>query len=198
MAQATQNRPSSASRWSLRPPQVRLNRTSAGALLALSAWLMQSYLGSLDASRIELRDALRSAEARRETWLIEYNSSLVRQPRSERVTARAALQLVESTRECLALAEVAGQSPFTIKSDALQTAHDDIAHARLLFEGHEYRDLQAELESVTTAYGKLQEAGPKAGSPFTAGFDWWRHAVPFAFLLGIGLCLTGGRHAMDD
>ncbi|REJ77003.1 MAG: hypothetical protein DWQ34_15030 [Planctomycetota bacterium] len=182
----------------MRPPQVRLSRPALGALLALSAWLAQSYVSSLDDAQRELRDAMRTARNRRETWLIEYNGSLVRQPVRQRVTARAALELVESTRECLALAAAADQGPFAFRSDAFAAAHEDIATARSLFEERKYRDLQAELEAVNTEYEKLQEREAAAGGPMTAGVVWWRHAIPLVFLVGIGLCLTARRETAEE
>ena len=187
MAEATKTRQQTSSRWSMRPPQIHVGRSTVGAVLALSAWLLQSYFSSFDASRIELRSAIRTTLAQREMWQIEYNSSLVRQPRSDRLTARAALELIESTREFVALSQQEGRSLFQLAPSAPDDAGDDVQHAQTLFEQRNYRELVKELDSANAAFEELRAAKAAEPKRETAGLAWWRHAFPVLFLIGVGL-----------
>lgn len=193
MAQAVQTRDPAKAGWSFSRLKSRLNLTVTGVILALAAFLLQSYFASLAAARADLDRSIQFAKLQREMWLIEYNSSLIRLPRNERVTARAAFHVVENTHELLAWADAAGQfSPFR-RAETLRVAHESTARARNLFETRNYADLVGELDQVSQVYEtRMKDAPIHAGSAH-AGLPWWHHAFPAVFLVGLILCVLDRR-----
>jgi hypothetical protein len=193
VAQAVQTRDPAKAGWSFARLKVRLNLTVTGVVLALAAFLLQSYCSSLVVARADLDRSIQFAKLQREMWLIEYNSSLIRLPRNERVTARAAFHVVENTHELLAWADAAGQFSPLRRAETLRLAHENTSRARQLFEERNYADLVGELDQVSQIYeARMKESPIYAGSAH-AGLPWWHHAFLAAFLIGLILCILDRR-----
>lgn len=193
MAQVVQTRDAAKAGWGLSRLKLRLNLTVTGVVLALAAFLLQGYFASVATARAELDRSIQFAKLQREMWLIEYNSSLIRLPRNERITARAAFHVVENTHELLAWADAAGQFSPMRRAETLRLAHENTARARKLFDERNYADLVGELDQVSQVYEtRMTEAPIHAGSAH-AGLPWWHHAFPAAFLAGLVLCVLDRR-----
>ena len=198
MAQAVETRGGTKAgrRW----PRLkfRVDPTRAGVCLALTAWLLQAYAGTLFDARDRLAQRIQAAETQREVWLIEYNSSLIRSPRNSRVTARAAYQVVHNTHEVLALSAIAQGGILARSGPILDTLRQKHDWARELFDARDYGQLVAELAAVS----KLHESGTREhsiGMPTQSGvLVWWQHVPPLLFLVGMALCFKGRRRAFGD
>jgi hypothetical protein len=193
VAQPVPTRDAPKAGWSFPRPKLRINLTVTGIVLALAAWMLQSYFATAAAARSELDRSLQFAKLQREMWLIEYNSSLIRAPRNERVTARAAFHVVEDTYALLAWSDAAGQFSPSRRSETLQQARDNTAKAKKLFDDRDYASLVGELNAVSQLYeNRMQEAPIVTGSQH-AGLAWWQHLFPALFLVGIVLCVLDRR-----
>jgi hypothetical protein len=193
VAQPVQTRDAPRTGWSFRRPKLRINLTITGIVLALTAWMLQSYFATASAARSELDRSLQFAKLQREMWLIEYNSSLIRMPRNERVTARAAFHVVENTYALLAWSDAAGQFSPGKRAETLQQARDNTAKAKKLFDDRDYAALVGELNAVSRLIEtRMQEAPITTGSQH-AGLAWWQHLFPAAFLIGMVLCVLDRR-----
>lgn len=193
MAQPLPTRDTPRTGWSFPRPKLRINLTITGVVLALAAWMLQSHFATAATARAELDRSLQFAKLQREMWLIEYNSSLIRLPRNERVTARAAFHVVENTQALLSWSDAAGQFSPAKRAETLQQARDATAKAKTLFDDRDYSALVGELNAVSQLYEtRMQEAPIITGSQH-AGLAWWQHLFPAAFLLGIVLCVLDRR-----
>lgn len=196
-AVATRDAPKTGWRWVPRL-RVRVNPLKAGICLALSAWLLQAYAGSLLDARDRLARSIQMADMQREIWLIEYNSSLVRTPRNSKVTARAAYQVVRNTHEVLSLSDIAQGGLLVRKGailDELRKKHD---WTRELFDARDYGQLVAELNTVSELF-EARTREHSIGMPAETGIvSWVQHALPALFLLGLFLCWKGRRGTADE
>lgn len=199
MAQAVATRDTPRTGWRWLPRlRVRVNPTKVGVCLALSAWLLQAYAGSLLDARDRLARSIQMAGVQREIWLIEYNSSLVRTPRDSRVTARAAYQVVRSTHEVLALSDIAQEGLFAGKGAILDELHKKQDWTRELFDARDYGQLVAELNTVSEVF-ETRTREHTIGMPSDTGFvNWLQHALPVLFLIGLCLCFKGRRTTADE
>jgi len=193
VAQPVQTRDAPRAGWSFPRPKLRVNLTISGMVLALAAWMLQSYFTAAAAARAELDRSLQFAKLQREMWLIEYNSSLIRTPRNERVTARAAFHVVENTHALLAWSNAAGELNPGKRAETLQQARDNAARAKKLFDNRDYAALVGELNDVSQAYETRMEADPIITGSLHAGLPWWHHLFPAAFLAGIVMCVLDYR-----
>jgi hypothetical protein len=193
VAQAVQTRDPSKTGWKLPFPKLRMNPVKAGVLLVLAAWLGQAYAGTLIDSQAQLARSVQMSEMQREMWLIEYNASLIRYPRNERVTARAAFQVVKNTHELLALSDIANAGLFARRGAIQQTADDNILRARELFEARNYGALVGELDEISQTFETRMKEGTIANASAGIGVRWWQHAFPALFVLGVFLCWKGTR-----
>lgn len=193
MAQPVQTRDAPRTGWSLPRFKVRINLTITGVVLALTAWMLQSYFATAAAARAELDRSLQFAKLQREMWLIEYNSSLIRSSRNERVTARAAFHVVENTHALLAWSDAAGQFSPGKRAETLQQARDSTAKAKKLFDDRDYAALVGELNAVSQLYETRMQEDPIVTGSLHAGLAWWQHLFPVAFLIGIVLCVLDRR-----
>jgi hypothetical protein len=193
VAQPVPTRDAPKAGWSFPRPNLRINLTITGVVLALAAWMLQSYFAAAAAARSELDRSLQFAKLQREMWLIEYNASLIRVPRNERVTARAAFHVVENTYAMLAWSDAAGQFSPGKRAEALQQARDSTDQAKKLFDGRDYAALVGELNAVSQLFEtRMQEAPIVTGSQ-NAGLTWWQHLFPAAFLAGMVFCVLDRR-----
>jgi hypothetical protein len=198
VAQIVPTRDAAKSGWRWPRLKVRVNPTIAGVCLALSAWLLQAYAGTLLDSRDRLARSIQMAEMQRELWLIEYNASLIRTPRNSRVTARAAYQVVRNTHEVLAYSDIAHGSLLTRRGAILEAAAKRNDWARELFDARDYGALVAELDNVSELF-EARTREHSIGMPSEVGLvSWWQHALPLLFLLGMLLCLKGRRRGDTD
>ena len=194
---ATRDAPKTGWRW-LPRLRVRVNPIKAGVCLALSAWLLQAYAGSLLDARDRLARSIQMADIQREIWLIEYNSSLVRTPRNSRVTARAAYQVVRNTHEVLALSDIAQGGLLVRKGAILDELHKKHDWSRELFDARDYGQLVAELNTVSELF-EARTREHSIGMPSETGIvSWLQHALPIVFLFGLCLCWKGRRGAADE
>lgn len=197
MAQVVQTRDAPKAGWKLPLPKLRMNPRRVGITLVLGAWLAQAYAQSIVDARTELARSLQMAGMQREVWLIEYNASLIRYPRNERVTARAAFQVVKNTHEVLALADIASGGVFARRSEILRVAEENTAQARELFESRDYGALVGELDQVSQTFETRLKEGTLGSGSSHVGVRWWQHVFPALFLVGVFLCWKGFRREAD-
>ena len=201
MSQATKSRP--AADEALRAPRIGVNLSIVGVILTLAAWLLQSYFTTLQSAAAERKEAVRFATLQRQMWLIEYNSSLVRVPRNERVTARAAFHVIENTRQLLALSEPARPAAEgETEAERVPENHDElIAAARTQLAERDHASLIRSLNELNRAFEERVAEGTIAQAGAVSRIPWWQHAFPAVFLVGIVFCLMGARRraaAADD
>jgi hypothetical protein len=198
VAQAVPTRDATKSGWRWPRLRFRIDPTRAGVCLALSAWLLQAYVGMLLDSRDRLARSIETAETQREFWLIEYNSSLIRSPRNSRVTARAAYQVVCNSHQVLALSDIAHGGLLTRSGPILEQLREKHDWARELFDARDYGQLVAELDAVSQVFEERTRVH-SIGMPSPTGIvQWWQHLPPVLFLLGMALCFKGRRQARAD
>jgi hypothetical protein len=197
VAQVVQTRDATKAGWKLPLPKLRINARKAGITLMLGAWLAQAYAESIVSARTELARSLQMSGMQREVWLIEYNASLIRYPRNERVTARAAFQVVKNTHELLALADIAAGGIFANRSEILRVAEEHTAQARELFEARNYGSLVGELDEISQTFETRLKEGTLDTQSARIGVRWWQHVFPALFLLGVFLCWKGARREVE-
>ncbi len=193
MAQPVPTRDAPKAGWSFPRPKLRINLTITGVVLALAAWMLQSYFTTAAAAQAELDRSMQFAKLQREMWLIEYNSSLIRAPRNERVTARAAFHVVENTLSLMAWSDAAGQFSPSRRAETLQQARVATGKAKKLFDERDYASLVGELNAVSQLYETRMQESPIVTGSQHAGLTWWQHLFPAAFFVGIVMCVLDRR-----
>lgn len=199
MAQAVATRDGAKAGWRWLPRwRVRVNPIKAGVTLALSAWLLQAYAGTLLDSRDRLARSIQTAQVQRDVWLIEYNSSLGRRPRENRVIARAAYEVVCNTHEVLALSDIAQGGLIVRKGAILEGLRKKHDWARELFDARDYGQLVAELDNVKELY-EARTREHTIGMPAESGILYWvQLSLPALFLFGLFLCWKGRNGTVED
>jgi hypothetical protein len=199
VAQAVATRDGAKAGWRWLPRlRVRVNPIKAGVTLALSAWLLQAYAGTLLDSRDRLARSIQTATVQRDVWLIEYNSSLNRTPRNSQVTARAAYEVVRNTHEVLALSDIAQGGLIVRKGAILEELRKKHDWVRELFDARDFRQLVAELNNGSELY-EARTREHTIGMPAESGIlQWVQLSLPAVFLFGLFLCWKGRNGTAED